>query len=124
MPYTLTWEPRGVYRRYFGDVTVAERLDSFEAICGDSRFDDLRYALTDYLAVDSYEANRSATEEIAAFHIAPLATNPDLVIAAVTDRPDILAAIEEFKSHRFTAAPYCVFPTLAEARRWLDGLIG
>jgi hypothetical protein len=119
MPYRLTWEPFGVYREYFGDVTVAERRASFDRICGDRRFDDLRYAITDYLAVGAYEVNRNATAEIAALHIAPLATNPALAIAAVADRPDILAAIEDFKSYGFTTAPYRVFATLAEARQWL-----
>ena len=33
-------------------------------------------ALTNYLAVEAYEVNRAATAEIAALHIAPLATNP------------------------------------------------
>ncbi len=119
MPYRLTWEPSGVYREYFGDVTVAERRASLDTICGDRRFDDIRYALTSYLAVEAYEVDSAATAEIAALHIAPLATNPAIVIAAVARRPDILAAIEEFKSYGFTSAPYRVFPTLAEARQWL-----
>ena len=119
MPYRLTWEPRGVYREYFGDITVAERRASFDAICGDKRFDDLRYAITNYLAVGAYEITGIATAEIAAFHIAPLVTNPEIVIAAVADRSDILAAIEDFKGYGFTAAPYRVFPTLVEARQWV-----
>lgn len=121
MPYRLTWERFGVYREYFGDVTVAERRDSLERICGDPRFDDIRYALTNYLAVEAYEVNRAATAEIAALHIAPLATNPTIAIAAVARRADILAAIEEFKGYGFTSAPYRVFPELSEAREWLGG---
>lgn len=120
MPYRLTWEPAGVYRAYFGDVTIAERRASFDAICSDPAFDDLRYAITDYLDVGTYEVTSAATAEIAAFHVAPLVTNPRILIVAVTDRADILAAIDEFKRHAFTTAPYRVFPTLAEARRWLD----
>jgi len=121
MPYRLTWERFGVYREYFGDVTVAERRDSLERICGDPRFDDIRYALTNYLAVEAYEVNRAATAEIAALHIAPLATNPTIAMAAVARRADILAAIEEFKGYGFTSAPYRVFPELSEAREWLGG---
>jgi len=119
MPYRITWEPFGVYREYLGDVTIAERRASFDAICGDRRFDDLRYTITDYLAVGSYETTSGATAEIAALHVGPLFTNPALVMAAVVDRADILAAIEEFKSHRFTTAPYRAFRTLAEARAWV-----
>ena len=121
MPYELVWEPRGVYRRYYGDVTIAERRASFDAICGDARFDDLRYAITDYLAVQAYEITTQATAEIAAMHVGPLLTNPRLLIAAVVVRDDIVAAIQQFIRHGFTDAPYCIFPTLDEARLWVRG---
>lgn len=119
MPFLLTWEPAGVYRQYHGDVTIAERKRSFDAICGSPRFDDLRYTITDYLAVRRYEITAPATAEIAALHIGPLLTNPRIRIAAVATRPDILAAIADFQTQGFTAAPYRVFATLAEARQWV-----
>jgi hypothetical protein len=119
MSYRLTWEPRGLYREYFGDVTVAERFESFNAISGDRRFDDLRYTLSNYLQVRGYEVTPEATEDIAALHIGPLLTNPRIVIAAVAVRPDIVAAIEEFIRHGFTKAPYRIFQTDAEARQWI-----
>jgi hypothetical protein len=119
MPYRLTWEPKGVYRQYFGDVSIHERRASLDAICGDARFDDLRYAITDYLAVEGYEVTSESTLELAAMHIAPLVTNPRIVIAAVATRPDIVAAIQDFIGHRLTSAPYRVFGTLDEARRWV-----
>ena len=55
MAYRLVWEHRGVYRQYLGDVTIAERRQSFDAIVSDPRFDDLRYTITDYLDVGAYE---------------------------------------------------------------------
>ncbi len=119
MPYRLTWENRGVYRQYVGDVTIAERLASFEAICGDARFDDLRYCITDYLGVQHYEVSDPATIEIAALHVGPALTNPGLRIAAVAVRPDVLAAIRMFIDAGFTEQPYRVFPTLDLARSWL-----
>lgn len=124
MPYRLTWEPRGVYRQYFGDVTIQERRASLDAICADPRFDELRYAITDYLAVEGYEVTSESTLEIAAMHIGPLATNPRIVIAAVATRPDIVGAIQEFIGHGLTSAPYRVFATLDEARRWVKGVKG
>jgi hypothetical protein len=121
MPYRLTWEPKGVYRQYHGDVTIRERRASLDAICGDSRFDDLRYTITDYLSVGAYEITSDATLEVAAMHVAPLVTNPRIVIAAVATRPDIVAAIQEFIGHGLIRAPYRIFPTLDEARRWVMG---
>jgi len=119
MPFELIWEPSGVYRRYFGDVTIAERRASFDGICGDYRFDDLCYTITDYLGVGNYEINAEATVEIAAMHIAPLITNPNIRIAAVVTRPDIIAAINDLKSYAFTKAPYRVFASIEEARQWV-----
>ena len=87
VPYSLTWEPAGVYRRYFGDVTIDERTASFDAICGDPRFDALRYTITDDLDVTSYEVTDEATAEIAARHIGPLITNASICMAAVATRP-------------------------------------
>lgn len=121
MPYRISWEPDGVYRAYFGDLSIAQRRASFDAICGDRRFDGLRYALTDYLAVDGYEVTPESTAEMAALHVGPLFTNPRLLIVAAARRPDILAAIEQFRSYDFITAPYQVFATLAEARAWIAG---
>jgi hypothetical protein len=119
MPYRLVWERAGVYRHYHGNVSIAERRASLDMICGDRRFDDLRYALTSYLEVDAYETSAESTAEIAAMHIGPMFTNPQILIVAVAQREDILASITEFQRHGFIQAPYVVFPTLPEARDWI-----
>ena len=120
MPYTLSWEPRGVYRRYLGDVTMAERAHSLERICADPRFDDLCYTITCYLDVQAYEATPDGTRDVAAMHIGPLFTNPRIIMAAVAVRPDILAYIEAFTATGFVRQPYRVFDTLREARAWIE----
>lgn len=120
MPFELHWEPGGVVRRYHGHMTVAERERSFDLICQDPRFDLLSYSITDYLAVTDYEVTPAATEEIAARHIAPLLTNPGVLIAAVVSDPRIIAAIGHFKSLGFVPPEtYRVFATMAEARAWI-----
>ncbi len=121
MPFELTWEPRGVHRRFFGDVSIAERQRSFDLICGDARFDALRYTITNYLEVGAYEVSVEATEEIAARHIAPLVTNPHIVMAAVAVDPTVIAAIAHFVSLDFVDQPYRTFATEADARAWIEG---
>lgn len=120
MPYDLTWEPpRGVYRRYFGHVTIAQRRESFERICADRRFDDLRYTITDYLDVETYELSEQATAEIAAMHVGPIRTNPRILIAAVAVDERVIGAIRHFISLQFITLPYRIFATEAEARAWV-----
>lgn len=124
MPYSLQWEHRGVYRQYFGNMTLVERRESFDAICADQRFDDLRYVITDYLRVQGYQTTPDATAEIAALHIGPLRTNPRLVMCAVVDRPDLVQAVREFKTYQFTTQPYEIFATLDAARQWIKEKVG
>mgnify|MGYP000968366512 FL=1 len=119
MPYAISWEPAGVHRRYFGHVTVAERERSFDEICADARFDQLRYAITDYLSVQGYDIEPAATEEIAARHIAPLRTNPHIVMAAVVTDARIIAAIEHFIALGFVTQDYRMFATEEAARAWI-----
>lgn len=120
MPYQISWEAAGVVRRFFGDLTIAERRASLLAICHDERFDELRFAITDYRAVQAYECSQAATMEIAAMHIGPLFTNPSLIIAAVTDRAEIVADIQHFMALGIVKAPYRVFASMDEARRWTE----
>jgi hypothetical protein len=121
MPSTLHWEPPdGVLRRYQGRVTVAERKASIERIFADARFDRLRYVITDYLGATDYEAENESTAEIAAMHVAPLLTNPGIVIAAVATQRVVLTAIAHFKSLGIIGDhPYRAFATEAEARAWI-----
>ena len=119
MPYDLDWEPVGVYRRYHGQLTDLERRTSLAAIWRDRRFDDLRYAITDFLAVTTFEEHPAATEELAALNIAPLLSNTRLVLAAVAVDPQHLRYIERIKAAGFIGVPYEVFATLPEARRWV-----
>lgn len=121
MPFELTWEPGGVYRRYVGHVTIAERRRSFDQICADPRFDELQYTITDYRDAERYDISPDATAEIAALHIGPVQTNPNIVIAAVAVDEQIVAAIQHFISLGFIAQPYRIFSTLAAARAWIAG---
>ena len=124
MPYELTWENRGVYRKYYGDVTIAQRRASLNEICRDPRFDSLLYSITDFLEVDAYEFTAEASAELAALHVGPLITNRRLIMAAVAVRPDLLAAIQAFMDHKFTSTAYRVFPTVGEARDWIASASG
>jgi hypothetical protein len=119
MAFDLTWEPRGVYRRYWGDVTIAERRQSFELIFADPRFDDLLFTITDYLDVRDYEITSEATEEIAALHVGAAQTNPRVLIAAVVTDARIIRAIEHFIALEMVPTPYRIFPTVADARAWI-----
>ena len=119
MPYRIAWEPVGVYRTYYGDVPGSERRKSLEEICGDPRFDSLRYAITDFLAAENLGESTLAALEVAALNIGPLMTNPTIILAAVAVDPSHREYVERVRSHGFIKAPYEIFPTSALARLWI-----
>ena len=119
MPYELIWEPQGVYRRYYGHVTIEERQRSFDEICADPRFMSLRYSITDYLDVEGYEITPQATEDIADRHVGPLQRNPNIVIAAAVLDQRIAGAIEHFMSLKRFSQPYRMFASVDAARAWI-----
>lgn len=122
MPVDISWEPRGVYRRYWGDVTIAERRASLERIFADPRFDELLYTITDYREAVGYEISPEATAEIVALHVGPVHTNPRLHMAAVVTEPRIVQAIREFIALDTTGTPYRIFDDLDAARAWVARL--
>ena len=89
-------------------------------VCSDERFEDLRFAITDYRDVEVYETSPQAIEETAALHIAPLLTNPKILLASVATDERVVAAIQHFISLDFISQPYQVFPTMEEARAWIE----
>lgn len=40
MPYRIRWEGHGVYRRFFGVMTLQEFMDAYREMCGDLRYYD------------------------------------------------------------------------------------
>lgn len=119
MPYQLHWEPHGVYRRYWGDVSARERRSSLIQICSDARFDTLHYAITDFLEVGACPFSAEDTDDTAAMHVGPLMTNPTIVMAAIAVRIDIVQAVQAFRETLMVDAPYGVFPNMAQARAWI-----
>lgn len=120
MAFELKWEARGVYRAFSGHVTVSDRRHSLQKICADSRFDDLRYSITDYLGIDGFDYSPEANSELAALHIAPVWTNPRILIATVAVDDDVVASVREFIGLGFIKTPQQIFSSAQSARDWIS----
>lgn len=115
----LNWESRGVYRVFRGHVTVQDRRQSLQAICADHRFDDLLYTITDYLDTDGFDYSPEANSELAALHIAPVWTNPRILIATLAVDAALVASVTEFIALGYIKAPQRIFESVASARAWI-----
>jgi hypothetical protein len=120
MPYQVTWEPRGVYTRYYGNVTGADMLGNIEDVCRDERFEQHRYHILDFSDATDFSATEREMLINCGVLIGAAFVNHQVLVAAVVTRENVRAALGRL--HALGVSPYVakIFPTVAEARKWIE----
>jgi hypothetical protein len=116
--YQIHWEEQGAYKEFSGHLTGAELLRSVSLIHGDRRFDDLRYVINDFLAVDTVEVTEDDVCYIAAIDGAAARSNPNIRIALVVTEAQGTALPMCYAASPWTLFPTRIFHSLDEARSW------
>ena len=119
MPYSLTWEPDGVYKRFNGVVTGAELLQSVIEVAMDIRFVTAQYEVSDYLDAVSTDFSQDALNEVRAVRIGSFMNNPRIKVAIVTHDTEIQQRIYSTIAARLTLHQTKVFNAISEANTWL-----
>ena len=120
MPYQVTWEPRGVYTRYSGNVTGADMLGNIEDVCRDERFEQHRYHILDFSEATDFSATEREMLINCGVLVGAAFVNHQVLVAAVVTRENVRAALDRL--HALGVSPYVakIFPTVAEARKWIE----
>jgi hypothetical protein len=119
MPYTITWEPRGVYKQFNGVVTGAELLQSVNEIASDQRFSSLQYEVSDYLPAERTEFSQDALNEVRAIRIGSFMNNPHIKVAIITRDEEIQQRMASTIAARLTMHETRVYEAVADANGWL-----
>jgi len=119
MTYKIEWKHRGVIKRFFGHVTDHNMLQSVLDIESDRRFDDLRYAISDFSGITGSSVGMSTIEDIAIADKGASRSNPSIRIAVVTTSPEIRLLAECYAGSPLNAYETRIFARIDEARRWL-----
>jgi hypothetical protein len=119
MPYSLTWEPAGVYKKFTGEVTGAELLQSVLEVSSDARFGSSQYEVSDYLDADNTDFSQDALNEVRAVRIGSFMNNPRIKVAIVTHDTEIQQRIYSTIAARLTLHQTKVFNAVADANTWL-----
>ena len=122
MPYTLIWEPDGVYKQFTGVVTGAELVRSVNEVAYDMRFGKVRYEVSDYLGADSTDFSQDALNEVRAVRIGSFQRNPRIKVAIVTLNAGIQQRIYSTIAAQLTLHQTKVFSTVGEANAWVGRL--
>lgn len=123
MGYELIWEPRGVLKRFYGQVTDGDISGSVARVHGDRRFDTLRYVINDFRDGTGHEVPLHAVEEIAAIDDAAAISNPHIRVALVAATPDFIELANQYAGSTLKIYPTRVFSSLDEARSWLGARV-
>lgn len=119
MSYEIIWETRGVVKRFFGDVTSHDMLQSVVETEGAPQFDDLRFVINDFLGITGVSSSLQDVEEVAAIDSIAAITNSRIKVAVVATSSVIIELAESYIRSPLNQYPTKIFQTLAEARQWL-----
>jgi len=124
----IIWErPFGVYLRFHGEVTPTDVGDANIAVTSDENFDDLRYTISDFLAVTGHRfdlRDRAGLETPYATLIGAAHSNPHIHSAFIVVDPDIERLIQLKISQGVLPYPSRVFEREQDARDWLGSISG
>lgn len=123
MGYELSWESKGLVKRFFGDVTDKQFIDAVIESESDARFDGLRHVINDFRDVESFVFTPDDVDYVAAIDNAAAVSNPHIRIAVITSNPEIIALARQYAESPMNVYPTRIFATLADARSWLDSPI-
>lgn len=118
MPYQITWEERGVYKKFTGFLNAEEFLKSLKDVQADPRIDTVAYSINDVLEVLMHSLTEEQIKGFAEFAFGTLVSNPNIVVIIVTSNTKLINVVRKNASV-FDKNQLQMFSTLEEARNWI-----
>jgi hypothetical protein len=117
MAHDVSWEERGVWFRFYGDVPFEEIHKAYSGFNGDSRFDTQRYLIVDFSGAEKIVFPEEEMKNIVAMDTIAALSNPYLNAAMVANTPEI----KKVASLYATNSPWDskVFNNIEDARTWI-----
>ncbi|MGQ0711410.1 MAG: hypothetical protein ACT4NV_16890 [Rhodoferax sp.] len=117
MPIHIAWEAHGAVGVARGCVAALELIEAWQQLQNDLRFDDLRYIILDYSALDGAQLTEPEYGVLASTMVGAAYANPHIRVAIVGTS----APARTLAQHSLQSSPYLCrcFGTLEQARGWI-----
>ena len=121
MAHTYNWEPEGLYRKFFDEISAEEILSSNFEIQRAPEFTDIKYLINDFTDVTGYTLTEEHTGIYAKTDDIISDSKGKLAIAIVVGNKEQKAFAEAYRQ-QLTNKFYIVeiFDALQDAREWVE----
>ena len=120
MALEITWEPYGVYRRFYGAMTRDDLARSVSEVHTSAKFDKLYYSINDLSGVTDILIDADVVEDAAVQAMGASLSNKRLIMAFVANNEKALALARTFSNPTYQSFPAQYFATLNEARAFVS----
>jgi len=120
MSYINTWESEGLYRKFVGEISGDEILESNYELQADPNFQEIKYIINDFTEVTGHSIETAHTKAYATSDDIISNTKGKLKIALVVIQPSLMALansyLEEMRGKLFECE---MFQSIEDARKWV-----
>ena len=119
MSHSYVWEEAGLYRKFYGEVSGDEILESNFEVQGHEKFVSIEYVINDFLDVSSHSIKVSHTKAYASSDDIISKEKGALKIAIVVNNPALFDLAKNYQKLMHDNMFQCqIFSTLEDARGW------
>ncbi len=123
MPHTNTWETGGLYRKFTGEISGEEILESNFDLHMDSNFQTIKYIINDFTEVTGHSIEVVHTKVYATTDEIISNTKGKLKIAIVVTQDPLIALANSYREEMIGKRFECdIFNTIEDAREWVGNL--
>ena len=120
MPYSVSWEPEGIYRSFSGFIDGAEILDSNMKLYRDARFKGARYIINNFSEVSGHSIDAAQLEAFVSTDEMISMEKHAFKLALVVPQDEYIGLANylcELTKHKLFE--YEHFQTIEDARKWV-----
>ena len=85
MANKISWTEEGIYIKYSANVDFQELISVNRVISADARYGSLKYNLSDFTEVETFEMSEGNIEMISTLHHIPSVWNPSMKLAIIAN---------------------------------------
>ena len=121
MSYTNTWEPEGLYRKFIGEISGDEILESNFELHSNANFQTIKYIINDFTEVTGHTIEETHTKAYATSDDIISNSKGKLKIALFVTHSPLIALANSYRDHMRGKMFECeIFQSIEDAREWVN----